>query len=143
LIFSAAALQHASLVSYCSVNWRAVTLSITVQIALCPASTTIVALYMCNEPVAASPSRATQPRPHAPSLAGWPGGARVQASFGSWRGDGDGVEWGNETRTVVDEVLLHSLSNMQRYKESQKGKKQSRREHDDHHRHEMSFDVEL
>ncbi len=46
----------------------------------------------------------------------------MQASFGSWRGDGDGVEWGNETRTVVDEVLLHSLSNMQRSKESQKGK---------------------
>jgi hypothetical protein len=73
-----------------------------VQIALCSASSTVVAVYMCDE----QPHSTSPPPPlplQSPSQA-WPGGAHIQATYGSW--SGDDVAWTNRSVTVVAEVLM-------------------------------------
>ena len=60
------------------------------QVALCRETSTLVAVYMCDE------------RPMSLLPPAWPDGARVRASYGTWS-TGD-VAWGNRSQTIVAEV---------------------------------------
>ncbi len=88
-----------------------------VQIALCPDTSTVIAVYMCDEQPLSLPSPTSPPSPLPPQsppsppsplpppqspLQAWPGGAHIQATYGSW--SGHDVAWSNRSITVVAEV---------------------------------------
>jgi hypothetical protein len=84
------------------------------QIAFCPGTSTVVAVYMCDQPALASSSSSSYspppppPPPPSPSTSSsWPDGAHIQASYGIWNGLSREVAWSNQTLAVTTEVPLH------------------------------------